>query len=121
MTVSHILLVEDNAEVGVVLGDMLTLYGHTSILTHNGQEAFAALDKGGIEAVVTDMRLPGSISGEAIADRAEAMGIGRVLITGYGDVMSKLREKRDCIWLLKPFRAAQLASAVAAALQPPSE
>jgi FixJ family two-component response regulator len=45
------------------------------------------------------------------------MGIGRVLITGYGDVLSKLQEKRDCIWLKKPFRSAELARAVAAALQ----
>jgi DNA-binding NtrC family response regulator len=114
---SHVLLVEDNLEVAVVIGDMLEACGHTSILAHNARDACAALDKGGVDVVITDVRLPGAITGEAVAEWAEAMGIGRVLITGYGDVLSKLQEKRDCIWLKKPFRSAELARAVAAALQ----
>jgi DNA-binding NtrC family response regulator len=116
-TMSHVLLVEDNPEVALVLGDMLEACGHTSVLAHNATDAFVALDKGGIDVVITDVRLPGAITGEAVAEWAEAMGIGRVLITGYGDVLSKLQEKRDCIWLKKPFRSAELARAVAAALQ----
>ena len=114
---SHVLVVEDNPEVAVVLGDMLEMHGHTCSLAHNATDAFAAMEKGGIEVVVTDVRLPGAITGEAIAERAQAAGVGCILISGYDDVMSKLQQRRDCIWLRKPFRSAELARAVAAALQ----
>ena len=60
---------------------------------------------------MTDVLLPGNITGEAIAEQAQAAGVGCVLMTGYGDVMSKLG-KQHCIWLRKPFRSTELARAI---------
>lgn len=113
---SRILVVEDNPEVAVVLGDMLGAYGHACSLIHNAKDALAALEKGGIDVVVADVRLPGGVSGIEIAQRARAAGIGCVMITGYFDAMTDLEKRQHCIWLPKPSRGSQLADAVAAAL-----
>ena len=114
---SHVLLVEDNPEVLVVLCDLLTGYGYTCSFVSDGKGAFAALDKGGVDVVVTDVRLPGRISGIEVAERTRAAGIGCVAITGHYEAMTDLEKGRHCIWLSKPFRGSQLADAVAAAIQ----
>jgi DNA-binding NtrC family response regulator len=114
---SRVLVVEDDPHVAPALCGMLEHYGHACSFVCNGADAFAALDKGGIDVVVADVRLPGGITGHAIAERAEAAGLGRVLITGHGDAMTELEQSQHCIWLQKPFRGAQLAEAVAAAVQ----
>ena len=90
---SRVLVVEDNPGVVPTLCAMLEYHGHTCSFAGNGADAFAALDEGGIAVVVTDVRLPGRISGIEIAERAKAAGAGCVLITGYGDVMSDLKRQ----------------------------
>jgi len=114
---SRVLVVEDDPEVAPALCGILEHYGHTCSFVTNGTEAFAALNGDAIDAVVTDVRLPGRISGIEIAERARAAGIGCVLITGYGEAMSELEHRQHCIWLSKPFRSSQLADAVDAAIQ----
>jgi DNA-binding NtrC family response regulator len=114
---SHVLVVEDDAAVAPTVCTMLEYYGHTCSYVGNGADALAALDQGGIDVVVTDMRLPGRISGIEIVGRAKAAGVGCVMMTGYGDAMSELERRQPCIWLSKPFRAAALADAVEAAQQ----
>lgn len=114
---SHVLVVEDNPGVLLTLCAMLEYHGHTCSAACNGADAHAALDAGGIAVVVTDVRLPGRISGMEIVERAKAAGAGCVLITGYGDVMSDLEQRENYIWLSKPFRGSALADAVEAALQ----
>ena len=115
--VSHILVVEDNFGVAPTLCAMLEHYGHTCSFAGDGSEALVALDRGGIDVVVSDVRLPSKVSGLEIADRARAAGIGCVLITGYGDLMSELERRRDLVWLAKPFLGSALAEAVSAAQQ----
>jgi two-component system, cell cycle response regulator CpdR len=110
---SHVLLVEDDLAVGSTLCAMLDNYGHRCSYVGNGADALAALERGGLDVVVTDLQLPGGLSGIQIAERAKALSVGCVVITGYGGIMSKLAQ--PCIWLSKPFRAAALADAVAAA------
>ena len=111
---SHVLVVEDNLAVGPTLCAMLEYHGHTCSYAENGADAVTMLNKGGIDVVVTDVRLPGGISGLEIADRAKAAGVGCVLITGYGDVMSDL-EHQHSVWLSKPFRHEALAKSIEAA------
>jgi DNA-binding NtrC family response regulator len=112
---SHVLVVEDDPTVVPTLCAMLEYHGHSCSFTGNGADALATLDGGGIDVVLTDVRLPGRISGIEIADRAQAVGVGCVLITGYGDIMSELERGQHWIWLSKPFRGSALAEAVEAA------
>jgi DNA-binding NtrC family response regulator len=112
---SHLLVVEDNQAVGSALCAMLEFHGHTCSYAGNGAEAIALLDKTSIDVVVTDVRLPDGISGLDIADRANAAGIGCVLITGYDHVMFELEQRPHCVWLSKPFRGDALAQAIEAA------
>jgi CheY-like chemotaxis protein len=60
----------------------------------NGKDALDARGAGGVDVVVTDVQLPGGISGLEIADRAKAAGVGCVLITGYGEIMSELARQK---------------------------
>jgi DNA-binding NtrC family response regulator len=117
---THVLLVEDDPEVLVVLCDMLMGFGYTCSFASGGRDALAAIDKGGIDVVVTDVRLSGGISGIEVAEKGRAAGISCVMITGYFDAMTDLEKRRDCVWLPKPFRGSQLADAVAAATRPRS-
>src|SRR5690348_9005746 len=54
-----ILLVDDDAAIRAVLGSLLKQEGYTVLTAASGGEALALLDKQPIDAVVTDLRMPG--------------------------------------------------------------
>ncbi|WP_262031046.1 histidine kinase famiy protein [Microvirga sp. Mcv34] len=116
-----ILVVEDSNDVLDLAREHLSALGYAVLVARDADEALAVFDKAGdkIDLLFTDLVMPGSMNGLALADvvRERAPGIGVLLTTGYNDEL--LMEERTSVGadvLGKPYRRAELADRVKAAL-----
>lgn len=112
-----VLLVEDDAEVAEMLGEVLESLGHTVSHAGSGAAALAAIAKGPLpDVVITDMIMPGGISGLDLvrALRASSPGLPVVLATGHDDRAAEFRAAGLPV-LQKPFGRAELQAALRAA------
>jgi len=116
-----VLVVEDDVQVRELAASSLRELGYTVIEAANGPEAVVALDaEGHIDLVLTDMVMPGAMTGKEVAEHAiKARPEVKVLFTsGYADasVMRNGLVKAGARFLSKPYRSGQLAATVRALL-----
>jgi signal transduction histidine kinase/ActR/RegA family two-component response regulator len=109
----HVLLVEDDADVRPVLQESLASAGWEVTAVADGQAALEELRRGGaLDMLVTDVVMPGDVSGVELARRATAMrpGLPVLLISGYATAtLAAHGASEDEFDLLrKPFTADQL-------------
>ncbi|MEQ1810402.1 MAG: ATP-binding protein [Terricaulis sp.] len=119
--VETILLVEDDAQVRMFATLSLKERGYTVVEATNGAEALTQLDTDThFDLVLTDMVMPGSLTGRDVAEHAFKVRPGvKVLFTsGYADasVMRNGLVKAGARFLSKPYRGGQLAATVRALL-----
>ena len=83
------LVVDDEPEVGTVLGDVLKTGGHRVVVLTDGAEAIARLRAEPFDLVFTDLAMP-RVSGWQVAQAAKAVAPGMpvVLVTGFGVQLS---------------------------------
>jgi len=83
----HLLLVEDNPDIGETLRDLLQLLGHRVELVGDGLRAVQTALATRPDAALVDIGLPG-IDGYEVARRLRASDVGKgmvlVALTGYG-------------------------------------
>ena len=111
-----VLLVDDDDLVRVGAAVMLEAIGHTVVQVPSATRALDHLASGEhFDVLVTDQRMP-SMTGIDLIRRARFMrpGLPAVLITGYTDAIDP--DASALPVLAKPFRAAELARAVAEAV-----
>ena len=118
---AHVLLVEDDALVRAQAGRLLTGLGYRITVAEDGPSALAALDASDdISLLMTDVVMPGGMNGRELASRASRNNPAlRVLLTsGYTEDPAPLGSgsATGAPFLPKPYRRAQLAAAVSAAL-----
>ena len=113
----RVLVVEDEALIAMNVQEMLDALGCVVVAAPTRvEEALAALEDGGIDAVLLDVNLHGQPS-FPVADALAAREVPFVFATGYG--VHALREDlRDRPVLPKPFRMGELERALAGALAP---
>ena len=124
---ARVLLVEDDPEVRALTEGLLAEFGCVVTIAENGAKALEQLETAGrFDAMVSDIVMPGGISGVDLArlaaEREPRLAI--LLTTGYaGDRLSVAAA--DLAWpvLRKPFRIEQLASALTGVLRrdPPAK
>lgn len=88
----RIMLVEDQATLRLVLGEVLKELGHEVQIFEDGRSARAALQHGPLpDLLITDVGLPGGIDGNQLAEayRGLANEAPVILITGY-DIASSM-------------------------------
>lgn len=110
------LLVEDNARLRGVMQSSLEALGCRVVAAADAAEALARLESTpGLRLMVSDVRMPGSLDGVALAQVATARqpGLRVLLLTGYA-----ARPARGFTVLFKPFTLEELSEAVAAVLHP---
>ena len=112
-----VLLVEDDVEVAALAREMLATLGFSVIHAANPAAALAKLaDARALEAVFSDIMMPGGISGLQLAreirERRPALPI--VLATGYAEAGAGIRDGEFRV-LLKPYTLEALADALGAA------
>jgi two-component system NtrC family sensor kinase len=82
---THILVVDDEPEIAALLRERLGADGLTVSTASSGRRALASLEGGGVDAVVTDLRMPdmdGAALAQEIRRRWPDLGERIVLITG---------------------------------------
>jgi signal transduction histidine kinase len=113
---AHILVVDDNVEVGLLAEALMQELGHTVTRARSGLEAlrFAAQTK--FDAVFTDVVMPG-MTGLDLAERlADVLpGVPVVLTTGFSDEIARTGTGGRPI-LFKPYRLDSLAEVLDSAL-----
>jgi CheY-like chemotaxis protein len=81
-----ILVVEDEPFVAMLITDVLTELGYTTIDAHNAAEGLVALRSDReIDLMITDVGLPGGMNGKQLADEGRGVrpGLKVLFVTGY--------------------------------------
>jgi putative two-component system response regulator len=115
-----ILVVDDESSVRRLIAGILGKAGHRVLQAGSAQEAMRALDSEDVALVLSDINMPGSISGleliDALRERRPSLPI--VLVTGSVDEAS-LQEALDrgaAGFITKPFKAVELTRKVDTAI-----
>jgi signal transduction histidine kinase/ActR/RegA family two-component response regulator len=121
LSTSHVLLVEDDLLVRTQAGRLLTGLGYRVTVADDGPSALAALEAANdISLLMTDMVMPGGMNGRELAVRARRNrpALKVLLTSGYTEEGGPLGCGPDtgAAFLPKPYRRAQLAAALSAAL-----
>lgn len=83
-----ILVVDDEVIVRMLVVELLEEAGYATLEAQDGATALRALEEAGsVDLLVTDIGLPGSMSGRQLANAARARipGLGVLFVTGYAD------------------------------------
>jgi len=115
----RILIAEDEKNIREGLASALELDGHEVATAADGNDAYKRFQKGDIDLVITDLRMPG-LSGEELLERllAESPGIPVIILTGHGTVEAAVKTMRAGAWdfLIKPVNLDYLSLVVKQAL-----
>jgi CheY-like chemotaxis protein len=113
---ASVLVVEDDFLVCDTIIGVLEDFGFEVARAVDGASAFAMLTtaKKHFSAVVIDLRLPGEMSGRALARAIRGLGPGIVLISADHDEIAAARqEDHNSVCLSKPFGADELYDCIA--------
>ena len=105
--ICKIIVVEDDAAVRSLLGDVLDYIGYEFTLVATGAQMRTALEQERFDVAIIDIALRGSEDGFMLAEVASQAGCGVVLTTGDHTQRARL-EGSGQRHLLKPFRMQQL-------------
>ena len=112
------MVIDDDPQVCRLLGSILENEGAHVVLKESAQQGLSALKSRPVDVLFTDLRV-GDGDGLAIIAEARKLcpDLSTVVITGYGSVESSVGALRlgAVDYLTKPFRAEQVAQALARA------
>ena len=106
MTGKRILVVDDEAKMRRVLEIMLQKMGHEVVSAGNGVEALQCIEKGAVDLVITDLRMPEMDGIELLTElRAREILTPVIVITAYGTIESAVdaMKRGACDYILRPF------------------
>ena len=106
-----VLVVDDNLEMARTLCDGLGDHGYRALAVSSGAEAIARLEAGGVDAVVTDLRMP-NVDGLAVLESSRRLEPGRpvIIMTAFSAIDSAVESIRRGAnhYLTKPFKQDEL-------------
>jgi len=111
-TPPRVLIVDDSLEMARTIADDLVERGYEAIAVAGGSEAVARLASGSIDAVVTDLRMPGLDGLDVLAAARRADPPCPVIVmTAYSAIDGALESIRRgaAHYLTKPFQLEELA------------
>ena len=119
-----ILVVEDEAQVRELVRRILASAGYSVVTASSGEEGGDLMSvQGDVQMVITDLVLPGSVSGIDIARRtlADSRGLRLLCISGYSEqlVSGASALLSSAPFLQKPFSGSELLKRVRAILDEP--
>ncbi len=107
-----ILLVEDDGLIRINTAEMLEGLGHTVIEARNAAEALAALDKGAIEVMISDLGLP-DMDGTDLASEATRRRPDLAIIYATGQDRISAGLPPTALIVTKPYGEPELEAALA--------
>ncbi|MDD5534071.1 MAG: sigma-54 dependent transcriptional regulator [Syntrophales bacterium] len=115
-----ILIVDDEQNIRIVLEAMLRKEGYDVVTAGDGVEALESLQRGGISAVVTDLRMP-KMDGMALLEKAAAdyPSVPVIMITAHGTVTTAVEalKKGAFDYVTKPFEQEDLRNVIEKAVK----
>ncbi|MDR0497842.1 MAG: sigma-54 dependent transcriptional regulator, partial [Treponema sp.] len=115
----RILVAEDEKNIREGLTEALELDNHEVVTAADGKEAYKRFQKGDIDLVITDLRMPG-FSGEELLEKilTESPGFPVIVLTGHGTIETAVKTMRMGAWdfLIKPVNLDYLSLLVKQAL-----
>ncbi|MBP5751504.1 MAG: sigma-54-dependent Fis family transcriptional regulator [Treponema sp.] len=115
-----LLIIDDEKNIREGLAANFELEDYNVKTAATGEEGLALLEKGDIDLVITDLRMPG-ISGEQVLAKvsSETPGIPVIILTGHGSIDSAVDAMRHGAYdfLTKPLNLDQLSLIVKRALE----
>ncbi|MBQ4378663.1 MAG: sigma-54-dependent Fis family transcriptional regulator [Treponema sp.] len=116
-----ILIIDDEKNIREGLAADFEMDGYNVKIAANGNEGLSLLEKGDIDLVITDLRMPGSISGEQVLREVTTKmpGIPVIVLTGHGSIDAAVKAMQDGAYdfLTKPLNLTQLEVIVKRALE----
>ncbi|WP_156926940.1 response regulator [Azospirillum halopraeferens] len=114
---ARLLLVDDNADVRRVTADLLRDAGMDVVETADAASALERIATGGVDVLVSDIRMPGAIDGLTLARRVRECrpGLPVILVSGYSDLTAQARTAGFEV-LAKPFDRTALLDAMRRAM-----
>jgi PAS domain S-box-containing protein len=116
VTDGRILLVEDNPDVAEASGSLLEQLGYSVVHVRDAAAALDAVDKREFDLVVSDIMMPGTMDGLALARvlRRRQPALPILLVTGYHQLADEA--SREFVLLRKPFDLSDLSRATTRSL-----
>jgi two-component system response regulator HydG len=103
----RVLLADDEITIAVTLSDALEEAGFEVTRVEDTSGALAALEEGGYDLVLTDIRMPGA-GGMAVLERSVELDPGRpvIIMTGFAEMADASRavDLGAKFYVQKPFR-----------------
>ena len=115
-----LLVADDDPAVRQSLERALTREGYAVVLAADGQAALERLQAGGVDLVLSDLKMPGLTGLELLREaKAVAPDVDVILLTAFGTVEEAVKAMKDGAtdFLTKPFQRAQLTKVVRQALE----
>src|SRR5437763_11472152 len=106
-----LLIADDDPGLRQSLERTLTREGYRVILASDGNAALDRLQAGGVDLVLTDLKMPGLSGIELLrAVKAIAADVDVILLTAFGTVEEAVKAMKEGAYdfLTKPFQRAQL-------------
>jgi DNA-binding NtrC family response regulator len=117
---ANILYVDDEPAIGLILRDTLERLGHQATGASNVPEALGALERGEIDLIISDFRMPG-LSGLDFLEllREGGRDIPLIMLTGHATIEHAVAAIKGGAsdYITKPLQAEQLEHAVNQALE----
>ncbi|MEA4846920.1 MAG: response regulator transcription factor, partial [Clostridiaceae bacterium] len=111
---SKILIVEDDTEIAILEKDYLEINGFETEIMVDGNQALAALQKGGYDLVLLDLMLPGQNGYDICRQIRDKIDIPILMVTARTESTDKIRGlglgADD--YIAKPFDPAELVARV---------
>ena len=117
---AHVLVVDDERAVRVALDVNLTKAGHTVSLADTGERALEALRTSPVDAILTDLMMPGMGGMELLAEVKRSWPLTQVIMmTGHGTVEGAVEAMRLGAhdFVIKPIAKAELLAILDRALR----
>jgi two-component system response regulator HydG len=108
---ARVLVVDDQPAMAEMLSDGLSDAGYDGVAVTHAEAALAEIDRGGVDALVTDLRMPG-IDGLDLLGRVRRLDpdLPVLVMTAYGAIDSAIESIRlgAYHYLTKPFKLEEL-------------
>jgi DNA-binding NtrC family response regulator len=115
----NILVVDDEKNIREGLSKLLDLEGYRTLLAADGKEALATLERGDMDLVITDLKMP-NLPGEELLRQVQGSmpGLPVIILTGHGTIESAVAAMKQGAYdyLTKPVDMGRLTLLVSRAL-----
>jgi CheY-like chemotaxis protein len=107
-----VLVAEDDVFLRQMIATILGLHGFRVILAAGGTEALALLQQGGIDALVTDIVMPGGPDGWSLAVQARMIDPAIAVVYSSSRPADAARQVAGSLYLRKPYPPEAIVDAI---------